>query len=361
MRKAISIFLCLALVLGISSGCSSTPAQDENKQGTQSQPGKDNSVSSAGAEKTQGTGWTPPSDMMFLAGAAAGGGMDTLVRNAAAVLNSTGIVEQPIKCDNITGGAGLVLISEFSTSRAGMQNQLLSGSGALSPNEAAGQNGDYLHQKDLTPICRLILETMCMVCAADNEEINTLDKFIAKVKEDPTSITFGGTIPPGEDYLSMVLILDAIGVDWHDVNYVYYNGGGEALPALLGHNIDVSFSGTSEWSAAIEAGQVTCIATAAPEERVGGVFADSPTFREGGVDFVWQNWRGLIGPSNIPEEEVKYWQEACAKMVETDEWKEVCERLNYENGYMAEGFRDFLYEYEEKCHQALVLADIIEE
>ena len=305
--------------------------------------------------------WTPPADMTFYAGAVAGGGMDKLVRNAAAVLNATGIVEQTIKCDNVTGAAGLVLIGECSTSRDGDQNTIISGTGVLVPNEVAGENEPFAHQADLTPICRLITETTVLVCAAGNEEINTLDKLVAKLQADPSSIVFGGTIPPGEDYLSMILVLQAIGVDWHDVNYVYYNGGGETLPALLGGTIDVSFSSSSKWAAAVESGQVTPIAVASPDKRLGGVYADTPTFREQGVDFVWQNWRGLIAPTNVPEAEVQYWRDACEKMVETDEWKEVCEKLAYENAYLGEGFQDFLYEYEAKCEEALVLAGLMEE
>lgn len=328
MKKALSVALALCMVFAL---CSSAFAE-----------------------------WTPPEDMTFYAGATAGGGMDKFIRNVGAVLNQTGIVEETIKYDNVIGAAGLVLIGECSTSRDGDQNTVISGTGVLVPNEVSGENGDYAHQADLTPICRLITETTVLVCASDNNEVDTIEKLAAKLQADPTSVTFGGTIPPGEDYLSMILVLKELGVDVSQVNYVYYNGGGETLPALLGGNIDVSFSSASKWAAAVESGQVKPIAVAAPEGRLGGIYADTPTFREQGVDFVWQNWRGLIAPTNIPEEEVQYWREACEKMVETDEWAEVCANLSYESSYLGDEFQDFIYEYEAKCEEALKAAGLME-
>jgi putative tricarboxylic transport membrane protein len=310
-----------------------------------------------GQQAATGGPYTPPKDMLFVCGGGVGGGQDTFVRMVLQALNTSGVYTGPIAHENWTGGGGLVCIQRVNETMTGRGDILESGSGAITPIEVG--NNTKLRQTDLTAVAGLVLETMSMVVSINNKELDTMDKFLAKLRSDPTSINFGGNLPPGEDYLTLVMICNTLGIDYKQLNYVYYDGSGEVLPALLGGHIDVSFSGTAEWAAPIEAGQLKCIAVAS-EQRVGGLYKDAPTFKEKGVDFVWQNWRGVLGPREMPKDALDYWRATFKKLTETPQWKEICDKMLYESNYLGEDFHDFIVAYEEKCATALRLAGLIQ-
>jgi putative tricarboxylic transport membrane protein len=332
-RTRIVILLVVAVI--VLAGCGGT-----------SQPGGTASASPA---------WTLPDNTTFLAGAGVGGGIDTFARNVARVANVSGIVTKPITVENLLGGGGLKCIQTINETMTGRGDILYSGSGGLVSLEIA--NNIKLKQSDMTPLARIVVETMCMVVGANNKDLNTVEKFVARMKSDPGSINFGGDMPPAQDYLSLVTICTLLGVDPAAVNYIHYDG--DYLAALMGGHLDISFSGASEWTAAIEAGQVKCLAVAG-EGRLGGIFAEIPTFREKGIDFLWQNWRGVMGPRDMPKEAVAFWQDALTKAAETPEWKDVIAKIQYEPGFMVDGFQEFMLDFEQKCINAMRAAKLIE-
>jgi putative tricarboxylic transport membrane protein len=335
-QKFFVLLLVLAIIVGLSSAYGGG-----DKEGSSSSGGP----------------WAPSKDMLFVCGGGVGGGQDTFIRMVMQTLNTSGAYTGPIAHQNWTGGGGLVCIQRVNETMTGRDDILESGSGAITPIEVG--NNTKLRQTDLTGVARLVLETMAVVVSPKNTEIDSLDTFLAKLKNDPASINFGGNLPPGEDYLTLVVICNTLGVDYRKCNYVYYDGSGEVLPALLGGHIDVSFSGTAEWSGPIQAGQVKCIAVAG-DNRVGGLYKDVPTFKEKGVDFVWQNWRGLLGPREMPKEALEFWRETLKKLTDSKEWKDMCERMLYESGFMTDGFQEFIMDYEKKCENALKIAGLIQ-
>ena len=48
--------------------------------------------------------------------------------------------------------------------------------------------------------------------------------------------------------------------------------------------------------------------------------AQTPTWREQGVDVVFSSWRTLIGPRGMAPEQVAYWDGLMAKLSTQDEW-----------------------------------------
>ena len=66
--------------------------------------------------------------------------------------------------------------------------------------------------------------------------------------------------------------------------------------------------------------QVRVVAFAAPQ-RLGGVLADVPTWREQGYDAVVSNWRAFLGPRGLAPARLAYWEQAFRRLNESDEWK----------------------------------------
>jgi putative tricarboxylic transport membrane protein len=69
----------------------------------------------------------------------------------------------------------------------------------------------------------------------------------------------------------------------------------------------------------LQAGRVRVIAVAS-EKRLAGALAQTPTWREQGVDVVFSSWRMLIGPRGMAAEHAAYWDGLMAKLAMQDEW-----------------------------------------
>ena len=72
---------------------------------------------------------------------------------------------------------------------------------------------------------------------------------------------------------------------------------------------------------ALEAGTVRVLAVSSME-RLGGVFAGAPTWRELNVPCVLGQWRGLVGAPDIGVEHVAYWIGVLGEALQHPEWQE---------------------------------------
>jgi putative tricarboxylic transport membrane protein len=59
-----------------------------------------------------------------------------------------------------------------------------------------------------------------------------------------------------------------------------------------------------------------------------------PTFQEQGIDATYYAWRGFVAPGKLTAPQVAFWDQAFARVVRSDEWKQDLE----DNGW-AEDFK----------------------
>ena len=89
----------------------------------------------------------------------------------------------------------------------------------------------------------------------------------------------------------------------------------------------------------VQSGQMRVIGVAAAQ-RMGGAFANAPTFREQGLNTAGiAAWRGLHGPRGLTAAHIAFWDDALAKATESAEWKK-----NFDDGDITQQFlrsRDF--------------------
>ncbi|MCQ6569672.1 tripartite tricarboxylate transporter substrate binding protein, partial [Bacillus mycoides] len=53
-----------------------------------------------------------------------------------------------------------------------------------------------------------------------------------------------------------------------------------------------------------------------------------PTWKEQGLAVIFQNWKGIMGPKDMTEEEDAYWDSIIKRMVESD----ICKGILRERG-----------------------------
>ena len=106
-----------------------------------------------------------------------------------------------------------------------------------------------------------------------------------------------------------------------------FKGSAEAITALLGGHIDFVVIGAVNAVAHVGAGRMRVLAVASPQ-RLGGVLAAVPTWKEQGVDLEYGSWQAIFGPKGLTPAQVAYWESALRKVTETAEWKADLEK-NY--------------------------------
>ena len=77
------------------------------------------------------------------------------------------------------------------------------------------------------------------------------------------------------------------------------------------------------------------------EEAVDGV--DAPTLTDEGVDLVFSNWRGIVAPPGLSDDETQKWIDAVEKMHDSDSWKKALETNGWTDAFVTgDDFSSFL-------------------
>jgi len=125
----------------------------------------------------------------------------------------------------------------------------------------------------------------------------TLDELIAYAKENPGSVTLGGSGSNTANHIAVLQLEQLAGID---LTYVPFTGTGPTVPALLGGHVTALMSYSP--MAVLQQDQVRTLAIASAE-RV-SFLPDAPTFVEQGIDIVSGAHRGVAAPPGTPEDVV---------------------------------------------------------
>ncbi len=274
--------------------------------------------------------------LRFLVPNAPGGGYDITARTAAKAMEDGGLTGA-VEVFNLPGAGGTVGLGR-TVNESGNDRLVMSmGLGVVG---AVYTNDSPATLTDVTPIARLTQETEIVVVGKDSP-LRTFDDLRATWTADPGAVPVGGgSSPGGPDHLAPMLMAEGIGIDPRTVNYVSYDGGGELLAAVLGGKVAFGVSGLSEYADQIEAGELRVLAVTAPE-RVPGV--DAPTLKEAGVGVEFTNWRGIVAPPGLSEEERAELVAAFTTLRGSPEWAEALERNGWQDAFLpGEDFGAFL-------------------
>ena len=137
----------------------------------------------------------------------------------------------------------------------------------------------------------------------NDSPFQTLDELIAYAKENPGSVTIGGSGSNTANHIATLQLEQLAGVD---LTYVPFTGTGPTVPALLGGHVSALMSYTP--MAVLQSGQVRTLAVASAERL--SFLPDAPTFVEQGIEIVSGAHRGVAAPPGTPPEIVAALREA---------------------------------------------------
>ena len=313
-------------------------------------------LTGCGATKDQGSDGAssaagnaaPATGLQYMVPNAPGGGYDTTARAAAQVMEKEGITGT-VQVFNLPGAGGTVGLQRVVNEEGNGQLAMQMGLGVLG---AAYTQKTKASLNDTTPIAKLIEEAGAIVVPKDSPYTD-INQLVEAWKKDPGSLAVGGgSSPGGPDHLLPMQLAQAVGIDPKTVSFVSYDGGGELLPALLGNKIAFGASGFGEFLDQVEAGDVRVLAVTS-DERVDAL-KDVPTLKESGIDLEFTNWRGVVAPPGISEEDKAVWIDAFTRMHASEAWKAELEKRGWVDAFATgEEFGTFLKEQDTEVAELL--------
>ena len=290
-----------------------------------------------------GQAWKPEKNVELIVPGGAGGGQDRTARIMQKIMQG-GLVPTTVTVVNRAGG-GSNLAYVYLNQYAGDGHYLASATATLLTNHLLGTSPlNYTH---FTPVSVLYGEYIGFAVKADGPFRNGKD-IIARMKAAPESVSFAfGTSAGNANHIGIALALKAAGIDPAKMKAVVFKASIEATNALMGGHVDVVATPMSTYVPVMGTGRVRIVAVAAPQ-RVGGRFADVPTWKEQGYNAVMPSFRMFIGAKGLEPRQLRYWDGVFAKLAASPEWKKELADNEWQSSYMSSAesrrFLDARYE-----------------
>ena len=261
--------------------------------------------------------WSPQKNVEIIVGSAPGGSNDKTARTVERAIVEGKLIPTTLSVVNKPGGGSTIAFS-YVNQKKGDAHTLLIGTTALLTNHIVGTS--QLSYMDFTPIASLFNDYVVFAVNA-NSSIKTGKDLIAKLKENPQSISIGfATALGSHNHIAAGLLAKSVGVNARNLKAVAFKGSAEAITQLLGGHIDMVTTAAGNVSAHLAEGRLRVIGISA-DKRFGGAFANVPTWKEQGADLVYGGWRAIIGPKGLTPAQVAYWEGVLKKVTENPDWK----------------------------------------
>ncbi len=259
MKKFLSLALTLLMVLSLAACGGSdpkTPAADGGKE-----PAADS---------------FPEKQITIIMPWSLGGGPDTIARQVASYGEK--ILGVPVIVENHTGGAGTIAMNDALQAEDDGYTMVVA-NGPLFSLTPSFVNVNYTLD-DITPLIGMRI-TEFVILTNSKSNITNIEELKAYAEEGNT-IKYATTGGPGNDSYTMISVLFKL-LDIPS-EAVPYDGGQEAINALVGGHVDVAIGSPPTYRDYVINGELNCLGTFIPEgldvEGIGHI----PSFKEQGVD-----------------------------------------------------------------------------
>ncbi len=261
--------------------------------------------------------WKPDKPVELIVGSAAGNSNDLMLRLISQIAQEKKLVDVPLNVMNKPGGGNNIAWS-YLQQRGGDGHFLMMANFNLSAGHLTGTT--TFSYRDFTPVCLLYDEYVVFV-VRNESPIRTGRDLIERLRKDPGSLSLAfSSVAGGANHIAAGLVFKAAGIDVRKVRTVVFDSAGKAITAALGGHVDVVSASGSSVVAQLKAGTVRVVGITAPR-RMGGVFAEVPTFREQGTDATFSNYRGLIAGKGLPANALAYWERTFAALDKDPAWR----------------------------------------
>ncbi|HET6718427.1 MAG TPA: tripartite tricarboxylate transporter substrate binding protein [Rhodocyclaceae bacterium] len=272
---------------------------------------------------TAGSAFAVPEKPECLAPAKPGGGFDLTCKLVQSALQNGNYLPNPMRVTYMPGGIGAVAYNTVIAQRPAEAGTIVAFSGGSVLNLAIGKFGKY-NENDVKWLAAVGADYGAILVRADSP-YQTLKDLIEATRNDPAKVVFGaGGSVGSQDWMKSALIAKEAGVNYKNMRYVAFEGGGEAITALLGGHVHAYSGDASEVAAHLKGGKVRVLAVLA-DERLPGQLANVPTAKEQGYPVSWTIVRGYYMGPKVADSDYKWWVGAFDKLLASNDFAKMRE------------------------------------
>ena len=266
-----------------------------------------------------------------------GGVADLTARPMAISLE--GILKQRVIVENKSGAGGAIGNAFVAKARPDGFTLLMALSSVTILPEADRVNGraPSYELNQLLPIALISADPTFLVVRSESPYRSVKD-LVAAAKSSSGKINYSSSGYYGALHTPMAMFTLATGIN---LFHIPYQGGGPAVTALLGGQVDALASGPGPVVPHIKAGKLRALATWGATRHP--VLPDIPTLKELGIDAEFYIWAGLLAPAGTPEPVSRQLREAVRQSVNDPQFKRSMESAGQPIHYLdAPEFKPFL-------------------
>jgi tripartite-type tricarboxylate transporter receptor subunit TctC len=259
-------------------------------------PGSSGPAGTPGAPASMGA-WQPTGPITIVVPFDAGGPTDTVTRQIAGPMGTA--LGQRIIVSNVAGAGGTVAAGQVAAAAADGYTVLMHHIG-MSTAPTLYPELEYDPLTSFKTI-GLVTEVPMTIIGGTEFEPNTLQELIAYVKANTATVNYANAGVGAASHLCGLLLEQAIGVDWTEVEY---DGTAPAMDDLLGNEVDFMCDQTTNTTTRIASKTVKAYAITSPERNA--ALPDVPTTTQAGLpDVQVRVWHGLYVPAETPDDVVQ--------------------------------------------------------
>jgi tripartite-type tricarboxylate transporter receptor subunit TctC len=239
-------------------------------------------------------------------------------------------LKQPIVVVNRTGAGGAVgMASVAKAAPDGYTILMALSSISIFPvsDRINGKTPAY-ELKDFAPIALITADPTVLVVRTDGP-YKTLKDFVDAAKANPGKINYSSSGVYGTLHVSMEIFANAAGIK---LFHVPYQGGGPAVTALLGGQVEALASGPAPAIGQIRGGKMRALASWSSERLA--LLPEIPTFKELGYDAEFYIWTGIFMPAGTPPQIIARMRSAVREAATSAEFKAAMDKVQTPVAYL---------------------------
>lgn len=248
----------------------------------------------------------PAAGPRCIAPAKPGGGFDLTCQLLGSMLLDSGQLTQPLPTVYQPGGIGALAFKSSIIQRPADGQALVAFSSGSLLNLAQGRFGPY-DEHSVRWLAGVGMD-YGVIAVRQDAPYRTLAALVEALRAQPGALVFGGGGSIGsQDWMKAALLARAAGVSHKEMRFVAFEGGGEALAALVGGHVQVVAGDAAEVARQIEQGAPIRTLALLAAQRLPGRWAHTPTAREQGLDIEWPILRGVYLGPGVSERDYRHW------------------------------------------------------
>ena len=182
--------------------------------------------------------------------------------------------------------------------------------------------------KEFAPIALVTADPTVLVVRADGP-YKILKDFVDAAKASPGKINYSSSGVYGTLHVAMEIFANAAGIK---LFHVPYQGGGPAVTALLGGQVEALASGPAAAIGQIRGGKMRALASWSTKRL--DLLPEIPTFKELGYDAEFYIWSAVVAPAATPAPILAKLRDAVREAANSAEFKASMEKVSTPISYL---------------------------